>query len=123
MITTDYYLMLFSRFLSGMCQIVVFIYLPNFIDTFGEAKTKPIWMGYMLVSPPLGVIMGYGIAAVCVSLELSWRYSFVIIAIFMSVGVLMLTFTPADLINIDVMQKLKRENTNSDDQENTSVVK
>ena len=64
-----------ARFTSGLFQTGIFIYLPLFIDTHGD-KDAPQWMSYMLLAPPLGVMLGYGLTATCLWNDLTWRNSF-----------------------------------------------
>lgn len=57
--TEIYWLQCLSRFLAGYAQVFQCIYFPLFIDTYSTTQNKSHWMSFMLLSPPLGVILGY----------------------------------------------------------------
>ena len=54
-----FYLMGLSRFTGGFAQVFLIIYKPVFVDTFASKSQKSILMSLILVSPPLGVVIGY----------------------------------------------------------------
>jgi len=90
-----------------MCQIVIFIYLPLYIDTFGTNVTKPEWMGFMLMSTPLGVMLGYLITAISVSYFDEWRLSFMVFIALMIISVFVQATIPSDYLDIKKMNKIK----------------
>lgn len=71
----NYWTLSFARFCSGLFQSITLIYMPLFIDTHGKEQA-PKWMSYVLLAPPLGVMIGYGLTATCLLNELFWRRSF-----------------------------------------------
>jgi len=84
--------------------------MPLFIDTFGTAGSKPKWMGFMLMSPPLGIMLGYAITAICLSWTDSWRFAFFVLSCLAGTTVGLILLVPNDLINIDgVDTRLKHE--------------
>lgn len=78
--STDYTVLCFARFLSGFFQPFVTIFMPLFVDTFATHKSKSMWMSLMMLSPPLGVILGYIIVASMLE-SYGWRTSFLVQAI------------------------------------------
>lgn len=76
-IMVNYISLCAARFISGLCQCLIFVYLPLFVDTHGD-KNAPEWMSYMLLAPPLGVLIGYTLTATCISCGLTWRHAFLI---------------------------------------------
>ena len=84
------------------------IYLPLFIDTFGTSKTKPTWTSSMLLAPPLGVMVGYGLTAYCVGTHDSWKLSFVVQGVIMFGCLLILIILPDSIIDIDGVMRAKK---------------
>jgi len=59
----------------------------------------------MLMAPPLGVMVGYAIAALCITIAGSWKLAFFIMTcIVLGMGVICLGI-PNDLINVDAIEK------------------
>lgn len=75
------------RFLMGLTQCVVCIFMPLWCNEFAPKDQKTTWMSYQQVSVPFGVMSGYIIASlitnishnadVCLGL-LCWRWPFII---------------------------------------------
>ena len=59
----NYYLLSAARFFSGFFQVFIIIYKVIFVDTFASQSQKPVFMSLILVSPPLGVTVGYLLTA------------------------------------------------------------
>lgn len=51
--------------------------MPVWADAFGNETQKSKWLTYQLISSPLGVIMGYGMAAALQD-NIGWRWAFYI---------------------------------------------
>jgi hypothetical protein len=51
--------------------------MPLFIDTYGSHREKATWLSLMLLSAPLGVILGYSLTGF-LALNYSWQTSFLI---------------------------------------------
>jgi predicted MFS family arabinose efflux permease len=76
-----YYILFITRMCIGFCQVFVCIYMPVWIDTFGNEKQKSAWMTIYLLASPLGIVFGYAMTAIFVSLGenhdfFSWEWSF-----------------------------------------------
>jgi hypothetical protein len=52
--------------------------MPLFIDAFANNEQKAAWMSSILLAPPLGVLLGYGLTATTVAVYDDYRISFVI---------------------------------------------
>jgi len=66
--TTDYTLLLFSRFLTGSCQVFVSVYYPVWADTFGaDSKQKSIWLTILMLAAVIGVVIGYMLTTWCIN--------------------------------------------------------
>lgn len=76
------------------------------IDAFGDKKLAPRWMTLFLVTIPLGVLVGYLIAAFTVA-KYGWRMSFYIqIVSFVPIIVGYLT-RPNDYMNLEAGHRNK----------------
>lgn len=63
--TKNYYWVVLGRFLSGFNQILHQVYVPVFVDAYGTStSSKSVWMSFMLLCCPMGVIIGYEMAAI-----------------------------------------------------------
>ena len=59
-LTTEYHLLILSRFLTGFFQVFISIYWPVWTDGFAQSeKRKATWMSCFLASSPIGVLFGY----------------------------------------------------------------
>lgn len=97
----DFGILSFTRFMCGFFQIFLVIYLPLFIDTFGTTITKSMWMSYVLLAPPLGVVIGYGLTGFVLGYDLDWRISFFIQGILMVMSFISIQYVPAKYLNIN----------------------
>jgi predicted MFS family arabinose efflux permease len=61
--TDIYALLLISRLVTGACQVFFSIYMPLWADVYGTESSKSCMMTLLLISSPLGIIMGYGLTA------------------------------------------------------------
>ena len=105
--TDNYNYLCVARLVSGFSQIFVTIYAPVWVDCYSEESTKAFWLTMMLLSPPLGVVSGFGLTAVCIKYN-SWKLSFRIQAIIsFSIAVLML-LVHRSYVNIDECTALKK---------------
>jgi predicted MFS family arabinose efflux permease len=57
--TKTYWVLVLSRGLTGLFQISFAIFMPVWASAFGNAKQQALWMTYLMITSPLGVIMGY----------------------------------------------------------------
>lgn len=106
--TRSFAVMCVARFLSGFFQIFLTIYIPLYVDTFGTKTTKPIMLSLVLLAPPIGVVIGYGITGICISSGADWRTSFIIQGATMAFCFGIILLIPNRLINIDEVNQMKR---------------
>jgi predicted MFS family arabinose efflux permease len=71
-VSTEYDWQLLSRFLSGLSQVILSIYLPVWVDAFAPRETKTRWMTLIITAAPAGLFVGYTMTAVIVMLGISW---------------------------------------------------
>jgi hypothetical protein len=48
------------------------IYFPVWCDQYGTKKGKTLWMSILQISVMIGVVLGYGLAAIFVSIKASY---------------------------------------------------
>ena len=82
-------LMGLARFVSGFFQVFLVIYFPVWVDAFGDEK-KTIWLTYLQLAVVLGLVIGYIFTAMFNMANsyfpwISWRYSFYMQALLLSV--------------------------------------
>ena len=76
-LTDTYIVLAFCRMCTGLFQVSFAIYMPVWADAFGNETQKSTWLTYQLISSPLGVIIGYGMAAGLQD-NFGWRWAFYI---------------------------------------------
>ena len=47
------------RFMIGFFQVFSCIYMPVWTDSFANEKQKAVWLTFLILASPLGVIIGY----------------------------------------------------------------
>lgn len=74
--TSNFYLLFASRFMTGFFQVFPCIYYPVWADTFGtNEKQKQLFLNFLLLCGPIGVLLGYMMAAWFIT-HFNWRYAF-----------------------------------------------
>jgi MFS family permease len=71
------------------------------VDTFAINKEKSAWMAFLLLSPPLGVILGYSLTGF-LAYRFSWQMAFYVQAVIFVAITLITMLVPGKYINIDV---------------------
>lgn len=54
---------LLVRMMTGLLQVFFTIYMPVWADMFGNEGQKTLWLALLIVSNPLGAVIGYGMTA------------------------------------------------------------
>ena len=96
---TEFYYVCCSRFLSGLCQIVVFIYGPLFVDAYFPLSTRSFWLSIIVISGPLGTCIGFAFMGSMLAKGYDWRLSPILIAVCMFFFAIMLWFIPTNYID------------------------
>ena len=63
-ITGNFYVNIFLRFLSGFSQVFYTTYFPVWADQFAVKKVRTIWVMLIQLGNPLGIILGYGLSTI-----------------------------------------------------------
>jgi predicted MFS family arabinose efflux permease len=73
----SYWCLAVLRVFTGVAQVFFTIFLPVWADSFGTEKEKPQWFALLIISNPLGTVLGYAVAAF-VQESFGWRAAFYI---------------------------------------------
>ena len=65
-------------------------------------------LSLILLAPPIGVVIGYGITGICISSGADWHVSFLGQGATMVFCFIVISIIPNKLINIDEVNALKR---------------
>lgn len=69
---------LFARFLSGVSQVILSIYLPVWVDAYAPRNRKTRWMTFIITAAPAGLFVGYTMSAMIVMFGVNWQWAFYI---------------------------------------------
>ena len=61
-----------ARFIAGLSQIFITIYIPLYIDAFMTKKQKSFLLSITLVAAPLGVVIGYVMTSAVINNKGVW---------------------------------------------------
>ena len=78
--------------------------MPVWADTFGNEVEKSTWLTYLLISNPLGVVLGYALCATLIE-NIGWRWAFYIQSACLLPCLLSLVCTPIRYLDIKSMTR------------------
>lgn len=129
--TYSSYIFIALRFFMGLCQSIVCVFLPLWTNQNAPKETRTSWMSYLQASVPLGVMMGYIIASISISLSqnstvclhlLCWRWPFLVEIILLVPLYSLLYFVPSDHLAISSFQSNSNiDNASSLDKSDNSI--
>ena len=94
--TTNYYINIVARCLSGLSQVFYPTYLPVWCDQYGKKDSRAIMVMVVQIGNPIGIILGYGLSMFCQWINLfdmnGWRTSFAIEGIILIVCAVFILF-------------------------------
>ena len=64
------------RYFTGVFQVFISIFAPIWSDTYAPEESKAKWITLITVATPAGMVTGYLLTAVFLSMELPWSISF-----------------------------------------------
>ena len=79
----SYEIMALSRFFTGVFQVFISIFAPIWCDTHAPSDKKTTWITSLMVATPGGMVTGYLLTAIIISVGGPWELSF-----FLQVGFL-----------------------------------
>lgn len=84
------------------------------VDAFGPPDRKGIWLSLLLLCPPIGVLLGFGLTGIMVDI-LDWRWAFYFQVILFIPCFIVFIIVPNDYFSIHEASKdtkrLKKEKT------------
>ena len=72
----NYKIMASCRFFTGLFQVFVCIFGPIWCDANAPADKKTTWITWFIVATPVGMVAGYLLTALILSLGGNWAWSF-----------------------------------------------
>ncbi len=93
-LTDIYAILLFMRAITGFVQVFFTIFMPVWADSFGSENQKTLWLALLIVSNPLGGVLGYAMMA-GLQFSLGWRWAFYIQSIILFPNILILLYVPS----------------------------
>lgn len=75
--------------------------MPVWADAFGNDTQKSKWLTYQLISSPLGVILGYGLAAALQD-NIGWRWAFYLQSLALFPSFIGLLLVPSKYYDIEL---------------------
>ena len=100
--TDIFWILSLSRGFTGLFQIFFGIYQPVWADVFGNEQQKALWLTYLIIATPLGVIIGYVLCATFLN-TIGWRWSFDIQALLLTPSLLGLIAIPSKYFDIQLL--------------------
>ena len=82
--------------------------MPVWADAFGNEVQKSTWLTYLIISNPIGVVLGYILCATA-----GWKAAFYIQSVFLFPCFLSLLFTPNKYLDIKTVTREINELTSS----------
>jgi MFS family permease len=113
-VTTDFILLIACRFIMGLSQVFIMIFLPVWADKYASTPAKKqCWLTGILFGTTVGVLFGYVITAAFIA-YVGWRWAFYFQAMSLFPIFSILLFTPLKYLNIsedDTENKVQDEST------------
>lgn len=98
-----------ARFLCGAMQVILAIFLPVWVDAFAPTEKKTRWMTLIITAAPMGLLAGYGMSAVVISITDSWWWAFYIVIAMMIPLMFIISCVDKTMIDIKEYLKLKQK--------------
>jgi len=62
--TNYFYVDAILRVLIGIFQVIITIYNPVWADTFAKENSKSIWLTFLILGSPLGLVLGFALTSI-----------------------------------------------------------
>jgi len=66
-ISDNFYYDATLRFFIGFFQVFACIFMPVWADAFANEKQKSVWLTFLILASPLGVVFGYIMTSIYVA--------------------------------------------------------
>uniref|UniRef100_A0A7S1J346 Major facilitator superfamily (MFS) profile domain-containing protein n=1 Tax=Eutreptiella gymnastica TaxID=73025 RepID=A0A7S1J346_9EUGL len=101
-----------SRFLLGLAQAYLIMYLPVWIDEFAPDGYATTWMSIAQAGVPVGIMCGYMSSGMLAAhTGLNWRYSFGIQVCLLIPAILAFVCLPEGYVNLHCVQDVRDPNS------------
>ncbi|CDW85639.1 major facilitator superfamily protein [Stylonychia lemnae] len=80
--SSNFWLLVSCRIILGIFQVIFVVYFPVWIDQCAPKHLRTIWLTVMFLQVPLGIVLGYGGAALLKSVA-SWKWAFMLQTVIM----------------------------------------
>ena len=118
--TTNFYVLLIARILSGSFQVFVTIYWPVWVDAFSATETqKGVWMTLVLLASVFAYVVGYGLVLVADAIS-SWKIAFYVMIIIVIPFVLWIGCIPIHYLD-PLMAPEKQPEEEKEEEENKEL--
>lgn len=116
------YMFILMRFMMGLCQCIVCVFLPLWTNENAPRKNRTTWMSYLQASVPCGIMVGYIIASMCVYVSqhaetcwglLCWRWPFLIEMSLLCPMYVCLYFVPANDLSVRISHYSPKKKANA----------
>ncbi|CAG9310977.1 unnamed protein product [Blepharisma stoltei] len=97
-----------SRFMTGFFQVFLIAYIPAWIDIFASENQKTLWLTYLQLTVPFGMMFGYILTA-AITEYWDWEYSFIIQGALFIPCAIILQFFPSSMIHYSEDALAKRQ--------------
>lgn len=74
-LTNSFYVDVILRLFIGIFQVIITIYNPVWADIFAREHLKPVWLTFLILGSPLGLVMGFALTSY-MKFKYNWRFSF-----------------------------------------------
>lgn len=99
-LSVNFWMSLMARFIGGFVSAFIVVYGPVWVDDFGAANNKSLWMSLVQAGVPLGVMLGYvSVGFVTSNTTLPWRYPFLGQSALLLLMTIYFLFTDDTLLN------------------------
>ena len=68
----NFWVMAFCRYFTGLFQVFISIYAPIWSDTYAPEESKARWITLIMVATPGGMVTGYLLTAIILSVGWTW---------------------------------------------------
>jgi len=112
-ISDNFYYDASLRFSIGFFQVFVVIFMPVWVDAFANEKQKTIWLTFLILASPLGIVFGYIMTSIYIASYESnhlvdeanpnegWRNTFFIQCLMLAPMSFCFLLTPIKYLDID----------------------
>ena len=106
----NFYFMASLRFGIGFFQVFICIYMPVWADAFANEKQKSVWLTFLILASPLGIVGGFTMTSYMVSPPINnWKWSFYVQGMCLIPCFTAFLLTPRKYLDIEGTVKIKNK--------------